>query len=153
MYIVDWDQFWLTLAAWWFFVDWDEIWLSVGAWFAFAGFHLTIFEFVGDLDDTPPRVVSVRAAWVIALIPFNFVASLICCFLILFDYRELLQPVYGLAIIAASICQAELLEAPVPAAPSSYPYLASYAVFLLSFASVRLLSSLSTTRRNNEHEK
>ena len=109
MCIVDWDQFWLTLAAWWFFVDWDEIWLSVGAWFAFAGFHLTIFEFVGDLDDTPPRVVSVRAAWVIALIPFNFVASLICCFLILFDYRELLQPVYGLAIIAASICQAELL--------------------------------------------
>ena len=42
-------------------------------------------------------------------------------------------------------------EAPVPAAPS-YPYLASYAVFLLSFASVRLLSSFST-RRNNEHEK
>ena len=42
-------------------------------------------------------------------------------------------------------------EAPAPAAPS-YPYLASYAVFLLSFASVRLLSSLST-RRNNEHEK
>ena len=40
---------------------------------------------------------------------------------------------------------------PVPAAPS-YPYLASYAVFLLSFASVRLLSSFST-RRNNEHEK
>ena len=43
-------------------------------------------------------------------------------------------------------------EAPVPAAPS-YPYLASYAVFLLSFATVRLLSSFSTTRRNNEHEK
>ena len=42
-------------------------------------------------------------------------------------------------------------EAPAPAAPS-YPYLASYAVFLLSFASVRLLSSFST-RRNNEHEK
>ena len=44
-------------------------------------------------------------------------------------------------------------EAPAPAAPSSYPYLASYAVFLLSFATVRLLSSFSTTRRNNEHEK
>ena len=44
-------------------------------------------------------------------------------------------------------------EAPAPAAPSSYPYLASYAVFLLSFASVRLVSSFSTTRRNNEHEK
>ena len=42
--------------------------------------------------------------------------------------------------------------APVAVAPS-YPYLASYAVFLLSFASVRLLSSFSTTRRNNEHEK
>ena len=109
MCIVDWDQFWLTLAAWWFFVDWDEIWLSVGAWFAFAGFHLTIFEFVGDLDDTPPRVVSVRAAWVIALIPFNFVAPLICCLYILVECRELLQPVYGLAIIAASICQAENL--------------------------------------------
>ena len=41
-------------------------------------------------------------------------------------------------------------EAPAPEATSYY--LASYAVFLLSFASVRLLSSFST-RRNNEHEK
>ena len=117
MYIVDWDQFWLTLAAWWFFVDWDEIWLSVGAWFAFAGFHLTIFEFVGDLDDTPPRGVSVRAAY--------------------HDH--------------AFCARLPAAEAPAPAA-ASYPYLASYAVFLLSFASVRLLSSFST-RRNNEHEK
>ena len=49
------------------------------------------------------------------------------------------------------------LPVSMPAAPvavtPSYPYLASYAVFLLSFASVRLLSSFSTTRRNNEHEK
>ena len=43
-------------------------------------------------------------------------------------------------------------EAPVPAAPSSYPYLASYAVFLLSFASVRLLSSC-TRRRETNHEQ
>ena len=47
---------------------------------------------------------------------------------------------------------ARLPAAEAPAAPS-YPYLASYAVVLLSFASVRLLSSFSTTRRNNEHEK
>jgi hypothetical protein len=40
---------------------------------------------------------------------------------------------------------------PVPAAPS-YPYLASYAVFLLSFASVRLLSSC-TRRRETNHEQ
>ena len=49
------------------------------------------------------------------------------------------------------------LPVSMPAAPvavtPSYPYLASYAVFLLSFAAVRLLSSFSTTRRNNEHEK
>ena len=47
------------------------------------------------------------------------------------------------------------MPAPGPAVAEapSYPYLASYAVFLLSFASVRLLSSFSTTRRNNEHEK
>ena len=44
-------------------------------------------------------------------------------------------------------------EAPAPEVAPSYPYLASYAVFLLSFATVRLLSSFSTTRRNNEHEK
>ena len=43
-------------------------------------------------------------------------------------------------------------EAPAPAAPSSYPYLASYAVFLLSFASVRLLSSC-TRRRETNHEQ
>ena len=42
-------------------------------------------------------------------------------------------------------------EAPAPAAPS-YPYLASYAVFLLSFASVRLLSSC-TRRRETNHEQ
>ena len=43
-------------------------------------------------------------------------------------------------------------EAPTPEVAPSYPYLASYAVFLLSFATVRVLSSFST-RRNNEHEK
>ncbi len=45
------------------------------------------------------------------------------------------------------------MPAPAVAEAPSYPYLASYAVFLLSFATVRLLSSFSTTRRNNEHEK
>ena len=42
-------------------------------------------------------------------------------------------------------------EAPAPAAPS-YPYLASYAVFLLSFATVRLLSGC-TRRRETNHEQ
>ena len=43
-------------------------------------------------------------------------------------------------------------EAPAPEVAPSYPYLASYAVFLLSFASVRLLSSC-TRRRKTNHEK
>ena len=75
MCIVDWDQFWLTLAAWWFFVDWDD----------------------------------------------------------------------------AFCARLPAAEAPVPAAPS-YPYLASYAVFLLSFATVRLLSSCARRRETN-HEQ
>ena len=41
--------------------------------------------------------------------------------------------------------------APVAVAPS-YPFLASYAVFLLSFATVRLLSSC-TRRRKTNHEQ
>ena len=43
-------------------------------------------------------------------------------------------------------------EAPAPEVAPSYPYLASYAVFLLSFASVRLLSSC-TRRRETNHEQ
>ena len=43
-------------------------------------------------------------------------------------------------------------EAPAPEVAPSYPYLASYAVFLLSFATVRLLSSC-TRRRETNHEQ
>ena len=43
-------------------------------------------------------------------------------------------------------------EAPAPEVAPSYPYLASYAVFLLSFAIVRLLSSC-TRRRETNHEQ
>ena len=44
------------------------------------------------------------------------------------------------------------MPAPAVAVAPSYPYLASYAVFLLSFASVRLLSSC-TRRRETNHEQ
>ena len=58
-----------------------------------------------------------------------------------------------LALDHAFCARLPAAEAPAPEVAPSYPYLASYAVFLLSFATVRLLSSFSTTRRNNEHEK
>ena len=145
MYIVDWDQFWLTLAEWWFFVDWDEIWLSVGAWFGFAGFHLTIFEFVGDLDDTPPRVVSVRAAYdgTAAVWDINDAYRTSGC-------RVGGHGIYHDHAFCARL-PVSMPAAPVAVTPS-YPYLASYAVFLLSFASVRLLSSC-TRRRETNHEQ
>ena len=44
------------------------------------------------------------------------------------------------------------MPAPAVAEAPSYPYLASYAVFLLSFATVRLLSSC-TRRRETNHEQ